>query len=436
MRRKFAFLFLGMIVLIVGCSIGINTGDLTVIPLEEAVSIRSSRLPIYDDFWEAMRQFDFDYINRNEVTEEQRNFAVALEYIMNGEYRDAETLFSTLFRSSSDSLIRKQAADILQSLLNLHSEWEQLVELDASLPNGLDDDNTVIMARAFSQLPPERYHYQDEPVVLPTTLSISGVPIVGVSVNGVEKNFWIDTGAEMTVVSSALAKECGIVPLGSETARIGTATDIKINMQPGVIEELRIGALRIENHPVIMLDKKDLEVKLFGIIKLVKIDGILGWNAIQNMDLTLDYRQLTITIRKPERRYTPERNFHFLDEPFVTLSDTLGTPFHFFLDVGAGNTHLYEFGLSKVDTSRFSTARAIVGGAGGMQPVRKRVLSSLSLIIGKNRIQFNQIDAHGEGGESFFRFDGILGSDIAQDRILILDFLNGRCDLKSSEEAL
>jgi hypothetical protein len=200
-------------------------------------------------------------------------------------------------------------------------------------------------------------------------------------------------------------------------------------MRPAVIRDIHIGDLRIENHPVMILDKKDLEVKLFKVIRILKIDGLIGWNAIRNLDMTLDYKNLTVTIRLPRKRPADRRNFHFVIQPIVSSSDPLGRPLYFFLDTGAARTSLYEPALLKVDTTRAKSDRALIGGAGGTQRYKTTEIPDFAFMLGSQRLDLKKIRAYDDGVKGFFFFDGVLGSDIAKNGILILDFQNGRCDL-------
>ena len=54
-------------------------------------------------------------------------------------------------------------------------------------------------------------------------------------------------------------------------------------------------------------------------------------------------------------------------------------------------------------------------------------------MLGNQRLVFNKIRARDDGENGFFFFDGVLGSDIAKNGALILDFQNGRCELKITE---
>lgn len=417
------------------CSITIGNSDLNVVPAE--TDRITSQLPasgVYQGCWDAITHFDFDYINRHEVTKVERDFVCGLQSMIAGDFDEAEKLFWNIFTSSRDSLMRKQCAIVLQALLNYAYKWDKLVELDRQLPGGLDEENSMAFARAFQSVPPERITFPDKPVVLPTDLSISGVPIIEVTVNGRKQKFWIDTGAEMTVLASDVARKCGITEFQQDIAKLGTATEIMVESWPGVIPELKIGELTIEHHPAIVIDKKDLEVRLFKLIKLIKIDGILGWNAIMQLQLEIDYQNGLTTIQKPVTNPSPVPNFHYAGVPFLSLSDTSGTPFYFFLDTGANRTGLYEPALGKVDTLLSSRKTALVGGAGGTQKIEHIQLPQQSFLLGRHRLNFKNIGIHGDCEYYFFHYGGVIGSDIARFGTLVLDFKNGRCELKLSEE--
>lgn len=432
MHRKLLLIVWSLLLILSGCSISVGTGSLTITPVVEPVAIQPVA-PNYDDYWMAMRHFDFDYVDRNEVGTEYREFTRGLRLLMDDETAEAETLFMTLFESTEDTLLRWHSAEILQVIYTRQDKWNELVALNAHAPRGFDENNTVIMAAAFATAQPEKYHFPEKPVVLPTKLSISGTPMVEVTVNGVRKRFWIDTGAEMTVLSSDFAEECGVNVIGTEAAKVGTSTDIMIDMKPGVIKDFRVGDLQIENHPVIILEKKDLEVRLFKLIRIVKLDGIIGWNAIRNLEMILDYKNLTTTIRQPEKHPYNVRNFHFVVQPIVSLTDTLGKPLYFFLDTGANSTSLFEPALLKIDTTKAKSGKAFVGGAGGTQRYQTTEIPELSIILGQHRLNFQKLSSHGNGENGFFYLDGMLGSDVAKNGALILDFQNGRCDLKMPE---
>lgn len=425
------YLSLLLSLLLFSC-IKVGSNDLTLHDLDQALATKESSRQ-HAGFWEAMKDFNFDYTAQYPDSSEHKQFAEALQLILSGAYATAETNLEQIVESSSDSLLIHNAGVLLTGIYMLSYNWEDMIELDARLPNGIDDMSTISMVKSWNEQAREKIHYPEKSLTLPMKKSISGVPMIEVLVNGVQQTFWIDTGAEFTVLSSDIAKACGVNPLTTESSKVGTATDKRINLWPSVIHELRIGDIVFENHPVFIIGKEDLEFRLFKIFKILKIDGILGWNAIQNLRLEINPVENTVLFEKPVKQDHGKRNFHFLTQPFVSIQDTAGRTLEFFLDTGANRTSLYSPAFAYFDTSNAGKSTAMVGGAGGSQKVKQLELYNQSLVIGKTRIDFPEIQASspmGDTEEDFIAYDGILGSDISSGALLILDFQNGWFELK------
>lgn len=415
--------------------ISISSGSLELSEIKDAPQ-RQERPTGEANYWDAMKNLDLAYAEQYPDSTEEYQFALALKLIMDGEYQQATPVLEYLVDTSSDTIMVDQSGGLLFSTYMLTFDWDALIELDTKLPHGLDDMNTIAMIRGWNSQAEERIHYPDSPISMLMEKSISGVPVIDVTVNGVEQTFWVDTGAEFTVLASDIAEDCGVDTIPGTESKVGTSTDEVINLWAGVIDELEIDELTFENHPVFIIPKEHLEFKLLKIFTLVKVDGIIGWNAIQNLKLDIDYANGSIVISKPEIKPKAERNLHFISQPFVTMTDTNGVPLQFFLDTGSNQTALYPPAYSVIDTSGAEMTTSQRGGAGGFQQVSEYSLENQSLILGNTRIDFQKIKGTpqlGDLGADFIPFDGIIGSDIAQDGRLIIDFQNGWCDLRKNK---
>ena len=425
-----------IICILLGSCIKVNTGaeNLKLHELDQKI-IAKVEARQSSGFWDAMQNLDYNYVDQFADSSEQGQFSKAIKSLLTGDYHISSNILEKLVESSSDTLFVQHSGSLLAGIYLLTFDWDAFIELDSKLPQGIDDMNTISMVKAWNRQPTEVINFPETPLTIAMEKSISGVPMIKVLVNGVEQTFWIDTGAEFTVLSSDIAEECGVNLLIDEASKVGTSTDKKIDLWPGMIEELKIEDLVFENHPTFIISKEDLEFRLFKIFKILKIDGILGWNAIQNLKLEIDYANGSVTFQKPELDQQEERNFHFFTQPFVTVSDTTGIPLQVFMDTGANTTSLYEPSYAIFDTSSAEITRAKVGGAGGFQDVTKLLLRNQSLILGTTRLDFAELNGKspkGDAKEGFILYDGILGSDIAQNSVLVLDFQNGRCELKPS----
>ena len=419
---------------LVSCiKVSTGEGNLQLREVDKAL-IQKSEIRQSKDFWEAMQNLDLEFAEQFSDSSQEKEFAQVVRSIMDGDYANAEAPLENLVKTSSDSLFIENSGRLLTGIYLRTYQWQKLIDLDESLPKGIDDMGTIDMVKAWQQQEPEVIHYPQNPLVVPSEKSMSGVPMIQVMVNGIEQTFWIDTGAEFTVLASDIAEKCGVKPLTDIPSRVGTATDKKIGLWAGSIENLKIQDLLIENHPVFIIGKVDLEFRILKIFKILKIDGIIGWNAIQNLKIELNYANDSVTFNKPKLEDAGTRNFHYLTQPFVTVLDTTGTALHFFMDTGANTSSLYDPAYSVFDTSAAEIKNAMVGGAGGFQRITQLRLEKQSLVLGNTRINFSALDGKtplGELDEGFILYDGMLGSDVAQEGVLILDFQNGWCELKT-----
>jgi len=293
-----------------------SSTKVTIHPIDKSVLMNSRKTMEYNTFWDAMKNLDMSYTITHEIDKDHRYFAEALKLIIDGNLAEAENILKKLSTSSTDPLLRKNSRKILGDLLFVQSKWEKLLEFysNSKCTKKADDTNKTL-AEVFSNSPKENYSFPPRPIIIPIRLSFSGCPVIKVEINGHKKFFWLDTGAGLSAVASDVAKECNIYPIGARKIKAGTATGKEVDVKPAIIKDLRIGKLLIKNHPAVIINKKDLEFKLFGLFPIVKIDGIIGWNAIKNMNIEIDYAKKTATIRKPVKMTTVNRNFSGLVIP-------------------------------------------------------------------------------------------------------------------------
>ena len=430
---RFVLFLFAASVLISGCSIGSGGAKVARFTGFEADTANASFF--YADGWEAVRRFDFTHAQKCGWTKAHLLFAEGLGFVMNGRYDEAEKAFARILVAPGDSVEAGHAKNVLNEALLFQSKWNAVAELDARLSGGTDGDNTAILARAYRAALSETLSFPSRPMELPAIFGMGGTPEIEVTVNGVRKRFLIDTGAGLTVLASDFAGVCGVEPAGGETAKAGTATAAKVSIRPAIIREISIGGLVFKNHPCIIIDKKDLEIKLFGFIKVLKIDGIIGWNAIKQMDLTLDYRNKKVRMERPVPVENRKRNFFWLGYPVVKAATVSGRSLFFGLDTGANKSSASDSVLSKVDTAGMTMKKVRIGGAGGKIETRMmRKIPKMPVVIGGNLLTFKGVHCDNSEHGSFFILDGILGSDAAKNGVMRLDFTNGRFDLLFPEK--
>lgn len=262
----------------------------------------------YESFRDATRDVNLNYADTHPLHPEENSFYQAIKFILQGEEEADRRIWRSFHHSATDSLLRSNARLFLSTLLFYQSSWQEHLVLD-SLSSVDSENSELLLPRAYRILSKEVYTFHKLSYAFPNCFSASGIPTVEVKINEIHKKFLLDTGAGLSVVSSRVAKECQMSTLIDQESEAGTNTSLKVKIQPSVIEELTIGDLTINNHPVIIIDQKDLPFKWLGIFTMMKVEGIIGWNAIKNLFIEVDCKSKHITFQKPKRVEGVKRNF-------------------------------------------------------------------------------------------------------------------------------
>lgn len=376
-------------------------------------------------FWHAARNLDFAALDSLAYDDEHQGFARGLKSVVGGDLASTETVFKRLYRGAQDSLLRASSAQILGNIQLANSRWNELLQLGVEEQ---DEPGIDPLIEAYRMLPQERYVYPQSEEKLPVGISISGTPLVEVEINGHKRTFWLDTGAGLSAIASDVAAECGILPLSADSAQALTATTKKVAIQPAVIQEFKIGDLTIENHPAVIIASRDLEFRLLG-VKFMKIDGIIGYNALKNMEIEIDYAKKTMVIRKPSIRIGNTRNLFWLGVPVAILASPDGTPLYFFLDTGSSHTSIYDNIFTKLSFERTYAKEKLVGSAGGIERFQLLRVPQLELVIDGQEHELSNITTLPRLEEGFVSLDGILGADVLRGKRVRIDPANGRLEL-------
>src|SRR5690554_412142 len=204
-----------------------QASELKIEKITDEISFKSGIT--YNSFWDALHNLCFTSINQNNypISEDQKSIFYIYQFLMDGNFSEAEKGLNNLILSAIDSEVKRRSQYILLQLWFYQSDWNKLIDAkenwNIEISPGLNQ--LFSWAEAYSKHPLGNYVFRSE-VVLPLKfISFTGHPSIEVSVCGKKYRFIIDTGAPITVISSRVAKESGIQPTGSVI--IGTSTDRK-----------------------------------------------------------------------------------------------------------------------------------------------------------------------------------------------------------------
>jgi hypothetical protein len=383
-------------------------------------------------YWEALAElYPMEAVGAAH-TDSERRFAQALASLMDGDLEKAEQGFADLRTSATDSIIRAGSRVIYTATLQYQEKWETLAALknEPSQPKADRTDKASIewWAVAFRNVPPKTISFRTSSVMMPMSVSPVGTPLVAVRIGGKEYNFWLDTGSSMTMLASDVARDLNIVPLVPDTLEIVTSTG-RVKAHPALLPMLQIGTLVIRNAPTMIVDESLMQMrepKLVDLSLKVKIDGIIGFDIIRQLDIEVDYGETSLRVRNPATsRRESERNMFWVGLPIVRLTSDDGVPLHFGLDTGAQQTFVTETMLDKLQLQAARVESRRVGGLGGEISLRAPVLPDVRLFVRGFPILFRSAVVRAPVYQVLASLDGVLGGDVWNSGIVRIDMTNG-----------
>jgi hypothetical protein len=392
------------------------------------VSTRASSVT----YWEALAELHPAEAVAASRTESERKFAEALGNLMAGDLEKSERGFGELRKTATDSIIRAGSRVIYTATLQYQEKWDALAALrnDPSEPKGDRTDNASIerWAIAFKNVPAKTITFRAQSVLLPMSISVAGTPLVPVRIGDKSYNFWLDTGSSMTMLASDVARDLNIVPLTPDTLEIVTSTG-RVKAHPALLPELDIGQVAVRNAPTMIVDESLMQMREAKPIEFsghVKIDGIVGFDVIRQLDLDVDYERSTLRVRNPARsRRESDRNMFWVGLPVVRLTSEDGVPLSFGLDTGAQQSFVTETLLDKLQLQIARVESRRVGGLGGEISLRAPVLPDVRLFVRGFPILFKNAVVRAPVYQVLAALDGVLGVDVWNSGVVRIDMTNG-----------
>ena len=383
-------------------------------------------------YWEALAELYPTEAVAAARTDSERKFAQALASLMAGDIGKAEQDFGELRTTAADSIIRAGSRVIYTATLQYQEKWSELAALknEPSQPNADRTDKASIewWAVAFRDIPPKTISFRTSSTLMSMSVSAVGTPLVPVRIGGREYNFWLDTGSSMTMLASDVAQDLNIVPLMPDTLEIVTSTG-RVKAHPALLPLLQIGTLVVRNAPTMIVEESLMQMREPKPIERspkVKIDGIIGFDIIRQLDLEVDYGDGSLRVRNPatSRRET-DRNMYWVGLPVVRLTSSDGVPVHFGLDTGAQQTFVTETMLDKLQLQAARVESRRVGGLGGEISLRAPVLPDVRLFVRGYPILFRSAVVRAPVYQVLASLDGVLGGDVWNSGVVRIDMTNG-----------
>ncbi len=392
------------------------------------------------EFWTDISVLDVPGAEKNAKSMDQLTFTLALRELMASEPERAAVAFSALHLSARDEVVRSRARIGLTMALSWYSDWQALSRIGFN-PDTIPAADSMASqagverwAHALQAMPLPSIDVPDLPVTVPLRRSSLGTPVVTVRVNGHPHEFWLDTGASMTLLSVAVANEAGVGLASNDTLALGVIAG-HIPARAVYVDSLAFGPVNARGITAALVSSSALRLDhrvVNGQVRPIQIDGVIGTDLLRHLDLELDAGAGTMTIRKPKLDRHAKRNLYWVGYPVVRLVTNDGRPVLFGLDTGAEGTFVTTALLRKLPDTPMAMRRRIISGFGDDEIKTEWVARKVSLSDGDYAIVMGNIPVVPERRWTFVTFDGVIGSDVALSSRMHLDFLNGVFDVRRS----
>ena len=393
------------------------------------------------NYWSAIALLELEQAAQNAPDADHQHLAEALQLLLLGRMPEAAEQLRRLSRSAGDSLVRGIAKARLASILVYEQNWDALARLAVqhadALPVRVDRSSFVTWAMAMRGAPRPSYPAIAGLVSIPITRSPSGVPVIVARVNGCTRRLWIDTGASTSLVSSSVARSCGIHPLVPDTLEMLTSTG-RVAARPAVIGQVEMGGLSIDNLQAAIVSDEELRLGTSyvpGRPAFERIDGILGFDVLRRYDVEIDFDRGRMLLRRPGDRggsTLDRRNLFWLGYPVVRLTHASGSSVYFGLDTGADYSFATSNLLLKLPRSYLSRGRHRIAGIGGDTTATLPVLHHQEFTVGRTLLRFGELPIRDLHWLLLIELDGILGSDIGAVGRIRFDMSSGAFTLGPS----
>lgn len=286
-------------------------------------------------------------------------------------------------------------------------------EANKLAPDGEDASDEKI-AEAFRAAPPIRAHGG---VTVPTIANPLGSKSANVTVNGITLLWFMDTGAEISVVTESTAAKLGVRVLPG-SSDVGTSTSNRVTGKLGLIDNATIGGATVENLPVLILP--DAMLQLAKDYTIPAILGLPAFAALGRVAWLDGGTKLALGRDAPPPKGKTVRVYWHEDGLGIPITTPLGTAGAQF-DSGADSTALRRPGLRLLTKDQLASAAerdATIGGAGGFVTTKVRLLPQLDYTIDGVPLQATKVNIEESDSSA-----GRVGSDmIAQLKLLTIDF--------------
>ncbi len=237
----------------------------------------------------------------------------------------------------------------------------------------------------------------NSPTELPFTLYRGYAIVVQGAIGKLERlNFLIDTGAGITVLDRKIAQKLRLVG----TAEQLSVYNEKVPTEMAVLPALRLGPIRAESLPVVVMDLSFIERGLG-----LRVDAMIGMDVLQRTSFSIDYQSNRLSFGSGDA-HGPAIPFE--TDPVLIVVPILiqGQPVRLMVDTGAKDLILFEERVHNLLPGLHITGDKTWTTMRGSLPLKR---GEVQIRLGEEDLGRREALLMRSPAENLPSFDGLLG---------------------------
>ena len=268
-----------------------------------------------------------------------------------------------------------------------------------------DAENELRLCSALANIAPQTTTFHGDSIVLR-----DGEGRYPMSINGVPVSLALDSGANISVITSSMARSLRL-QLINASVDVGAFAGNKVKSKLAVARDLKIGRVVVRNAVFLVFEDKDLFVTDANF----QINGLIGFPVIASFrEMTFVQGESMIlpmtTNKKAEQNMCLDRQLPLVAAQFK------GAHLTFVLDTGATASVLFPSFFRKYETEikqRYPAYNETIRGVGGQREINGYLAKDLVFTIGGQSVRLTHVPVlTEETNENSRYFDGNLGQDV------------------------
>ncbi|OIN58943.1 retropepsin-like aspartic protease [Arsenicibacter rosenii] len=361
----------------------------------------------------ALANFRFEQINYAGLDTPSTDFIKAIEHTLYRRYNAAEPLLRKVARQINHPLHTVAQSYLFNDFYFVRAKYRELVtfadELQVKPPE-------YTLASLLAARPQLTVTLEEDSVTLPVGIHRKSRchVFLTVIINGKPRKFMLDTGFTKSAITQQLADELHLSPLPG--IEVVNALNRSLSVPACFIDSLKIGPFDLHNFLALRLNKS---------MPGLRVDGVIGWDILQQVAYTIDFKTSTLTVRQSRPDATADKNLFGILKPFMVVETDEGQRLNLFYDSGSNGLELSNNGLKKLND--YTTRRRIrfgfaLGQAGLFwdKIVKRYRLSVSHSLLTANKVLITKHENFNIG----IREDGIISNKLFNTGRLTIDALN------------